>query len=180
MSTQNTTNNNATNAKEQDMNTQDTTTNAPSSTNTKAQDLGTVAQRLADILKAGGASLSGYRLGDGVYSLSEGFGLNEADRALINFGQDMSDVAFNEVNEGGNFEDLDMYEGLASFAGSVYLTGAAMVASEIRQGFALVAATLAEVSDARQFTSAPGAADIAKHPSAHYGHALNATAANEG
>ena len=180
MSTQNTTNTNATNAKEQDMNTQDTTTNAPSSTNTKAQDLGTVAQRLADILKAGGASLSGYRLGDGVYSLSEGFGLNEADRALINFGQDMSDVAFNEVNEGGNFPELGMYEGLASFAGSVYLTGAAMVASEIRQGFALVAATLAEVSDARQFTSAPSAADIAKHPCAHYGHALNATAANEG
>ena len=132
------------------------------------------------MLKAGGASLSGYRLGDGVYRLSEGFGLNEADRALINFGQDMSDVAFNEVNESGNFEDLDMYEGLASFAGSVYLTGAAMVASEIRQGFALVAATLAEVSDARQFTSAPSAADIAKHPCAHYGHALNATAANEG
>lgn len=180
MSTQSTTNTNTnTNTKARAMNTQDTT-NAPSSTDTKAQDLGTVAQRLADILKAGGASLSGYRLGDGVYRLSEGFGLNEADRALINFGLDMSDVAFNEVNESGNFEDLDMYEGLASFAGSVYLTGAAMVAGEIRQGFALVAATLAQVSDARQFTSAPSAADIAKHPCAHYGHALNATAANEG
>ena len=144
------------------MNTKDTTTNAPSSTNTKAQDLGTVAQRLADILKAGGASLSGYRLGDGVYRLSEGFGLNEADRALINFGQDMAEVAVEEVFRCGYFSFFEKDEGvadlvkdIANVAGSVYLTGAAMVAGEIRQGFALVAATLAQVSDARQFTSAP-------------------------
>ena len=180
MSTQSTTNNNATNAKEQDMNTQNTTNTANATSNADGiQYLSDVELRVFDILEEQETSLGNY-VPVGERDLNEHWGVNDADCALIDFAKDMSAAVFNKSLPDGSFNDMYDIKDAACLAGSIQLTGAAMVAREIRQGFALVAATLAEVSDARQFTSAPSAADIAKHPSAHYGHALNATAANEG
>lgn len=110
--------------------------------------------------------------------------LGDAEHELTEYGQDISALLFNGANRSGDFDgignlsgvdksnlvavkfcqEVDLAQAVACFNASVQMTGAAMLAREIRQGCALIAAAL---SGAGQVPSATP-------------FAMNTTAANEG
>lgn len=68
---------------------------------------------------------------------SDGFALNEIDRALIEYGTDMASACFNIVDKS---DDLDTPSGRAFFPAAYVLTAAALQARAVMDGAEIQAA----------------------------------------